>query len=80
MPPDNPLKDHITLKIKTDGPMSFEEFMEDALYFPGMGYYAKDSTKIGRTADFYTSPHLHPLFGAMIGKQIEEMWDLLDRP
>lgn len=77
---DNPLKDHITLKIKTDGPISFEEFMEDALYFPGMGYYAKDSTMIGRAADFYTSPHLHPLFGAMIGKQIEEMWELLDRP
>ncbi|MGO9377302.1 MAG: class I SAM-dependent methyltransferase [Dissulfurispiraceae bacterium] len=54
--------------------------MEDALYFPGMGYYAKDSTMIGRAADFYTSPHLHPLFGAMIGKQIEEMWCLLGRP
>ncbi len=80
MSSDNQLKDHITLKIKTDGPMSFEEFMEDALYSPGMGYYAKDSTMIGRDADFYTSPHLHPLFGAVIGKQIEEMWELLDRP
>jgi len=54
--------------------------MEIALYSPGFGYYTKESTVIGRTGDFYTSPHLHPLFGAMIGKQMEEMWYLLDRP
>ena len=80
MSPDSPLKHHITQKIKKNGPMSFQEFMEYALYFTGMGYYAKDSAMIGRIGDFYTSPHLHPLFGAMIGKQIEEMWELLDRP
>jgi SAM-dependent MidA family methyltransferase len=54
--------------------------MEMALYFPGLGYYAKEATIIGRAGDFYTSPHLHPLFGAMMGKQMEEMWYLLDRP
>jgi len=54
--------------------------METALYTPGLGYYAKDSTSIGRNADFYTSPHLHPIFGAMIGKQLEEMWHLLGSP
>jgi SAM-dependent MidA family methyltransferase len=54
--------------------------MEMALYFPGLGYYTKEATVIGRAGDYYTSPHLHPLFGAMIGKQMEEMWHLLDRP
>lgn len=54
--------------------------MEMALYYPGLGYYTKDSTKIGRTGDFYTSPHLHSIFGAMIGKQMMEMWELIGKP
>ncbi len=54
--------------------------MEMALYLPGAGYYTSETTAIGREGDFYTSPHLHPLFGAMIGKQMEEMWCLLDKP
>ncbi|HET6515534.1 MAG TPA: SAM-dependent methyltransferase [Thermodesulfovibrionales bacterium] len=60
--------------------MNFEAFMDMALYYPSLGYYAKDSAKIGRTGDFYTSPHLHRIFGAMIGRQLEEMWVLMGRP
>ena len=60
--------------------MSFETFMDMALYFPGLGYYAKETTKIGRSGDFYTGPHLHPIFGAMIGRQMEEIWALMGRP
>ena len=62
------------------GPLSFENFMEIALYSPGLGYYTRETTSIGREGDFYTSPHLHPLFGAMIGKQLEEMWQLPGMP
>jgi SAM-dependent MidA family methyltransferase len=54
--------------------------MEIALYYPGLGYYTKDSTKIGRTGDFYTSPHLHSIFGAMIGRQMEEIWTAIGKP
>lgn len=54
--------------------------MEMALYYPGLGYYTKDSADIGRAGDFYTSPHLHRIFGAMIGRQMEEMWELLGYP
>jgi SAM-dependent MidA family methyltransferase len=35
--------------------------------------------KIGKTGDFYTSSNLTPAFGAMIGRQLEEMWDLLGK-
>ncbi len=76
----SPLKQKIIEKIKSEGPISFETFMEMALYYPGYGYYMKDSTQIGREGDFYTSPHLHPIFGAVIGRQMEEMWDLMGRP
>ncbi|MCL4475826.1 MAG: SAM-dependent methyltransferase [Nitrospirae bacterium] len=76
----NILKQKIIERIKSDGPVSFETFMDIALYSPGLGYYTKDTTKIGRWGDFYTSSHLHPIFGAMIGRQMEEMWALMGRP
>ncbi|MEW6740468.1 MAG: class I SAM-dependent methyltransferase [Nitrospirota bacterium] len=76
----SPLKEKIIERIKSEGPINFETFMEMALYYPGLGYYTKDSTKIGRTGDFYTSPHLHSIFGAMIGRQMEEMWTAIGRP
>lgn len=74
------LKQKIIERIKQEGPINFETFMEMALYYPGLGYYMKDSTKIGRAGDFYTSSHLHPIFGAMIGRQMEEMWEVMGRP
>lgn len=76
----NILKQKIIERIKSEGPISFETFMEMALYYPDLGYYMKDTTKIGRAGDYYTSPHLHPIFGAMIGRQMEEMWALLAYP
>ena len=51
-----------------------------ALYEPELGYYISQNAKIGRTGDFYTSSHLHPVFGAMIGKQIEEMREIMGKP
>lgn len=76
----NTLKQKIKEKICLEGPINFETFMEMALYYPGLGYYAKDSTKIGRAGDFYTSSHLHSIFGAMLGRQMDAMWQILGRP
>ncbi len=74
------LKQKIIEKIRTEGPINFETFMDMCLYYPGLGYYAKDTTKIGRVGDFYTSPHLHSMFGAMLGRQMEEMWMIIGKP
>ena len=76
----NPLQKKIVEKIKEEGPITFEQFMSMALYDPDLGYYNTESGKIGREGDFYTSSHLHPVFGAMIGRQIMEMWDVMGRP
>ncbi|MBI5640293.1 MAG: SAM-dependent methyltransferase [Nitrospirae bacterium] len=54
--------------------------MKIALYDPDAGYYRSEKPRIGRDGDFYTSSHLHSAFGSMIGKQVEEMWELMDRP
>lgn len=75
----NPLQKKIVQQIKKKGPITFEQFMSMTLYDPEFGYYNTESGKIGRTGDFYTSSHLHPVFGAIMGRQIIEMWNLMGR-
>lgn len=76
----NQLEKRIAEIIAKEGPLSFETFMDMALYYPGMGYYSSPERIIGRAGDFFTSPHQHPAFGAMIAKQLLEMWEIMDRP
>jgi SAM-dependent MidA family methyltransferase len=63
-------------KISENGPISFHDFMEMALYYPQLGYYTSGRGKIGPKGDYYTSTDLSAVFGAMIGRQLEEMWEL----
>jgi SAM-dependent MidA family methyltransferase len=67
-------------KIRREGPITFNSFMRTALYHPGLGYYASADTEIGRAGDFYTSPHLHPVFGVMMGRQMQECWRIMGKP
>ena len=62
------------------GALPFRDFMQLALYHPTLGYYTSRREVIGRSADYVTSPELTPLFGAMLGRQLCEMWERLDRP
>jgi SAM-dependent MidA family methyltransferase len=71
------LTDIIIQKIKEEGPISFHDFMEMALYYPGLGYYNRSQSKIGKSGDFYTSSSLTPAFGASVGKQLQQMWEYL---
>lgn len=61
-------------RIKQEGPISFHDFMEMALYHPVLGYYSSGRTKIGKQGDYVTSPHLGPVMGMVLGKQLQEMW------
>lgn len=45
------------------GWLAFADYMELALYAPGLGYYAAGATKFGAAGDFVTAPELTPLFG-----------------
>lgn len=67
-------------RILSRGSLSFHDFMAMALYEPGLGYYVRTGTEIGKGGDFYTSPHAHPVFGAMIARQAHECWELMGRP
>lgn len=66
-------------RIREAGRITFAEFMETALYHPDGGYYTRPD-RISARGDFYTSPVVHPAFGALICVQLREMWKLLDRP
>lgn len=73
------LTDIIIKRIKEEGALSFHNFMEMALYYQHLGYYNRSQSKIGKSGDFYTSSSLTPAFGAMIGKQLEQMWEILGK-
>lgn len=74
------LEDKIKKRIDEEEAISFHDFMEMALYYPGMGYYTSPGEKTGSGGDYYTSPELDNVFGVMLGKQLEEMWRLLKEP
>ncbi|HEV2229094.1 MAG TPA: SAM-dependent methyltransferase [Steroidobacteraceae bacterium] len=51
------------------GWLSFERFMELALYAPGLGYYSAGSWKLGGGGDFVTAPEVSELFGRCVAAQ-----------
>ncbi|HYZ12996.1 MAG TPA: SAM-dependent methyltransferase [Actinomycetota bacterium] len=69
--------ERIRRRILADGPITFAEFMEEALYGRG-GFY--DATPIGSSGHFVTSPHVHPVFSRLVGAALEQIWVNLDRP
>ncbi len=69
----------IITKINKQGPISFRDFMEMALYYPCCGYYTSEKKKIGKQGDFYTSPVLSSFYGQMIGRQLEDMWSIMEK-
>lgn len=53
-----------------NGLISFAEYMQLALYAPGLGYYQVGNQKFGREGDFITAPELSPLFSGCIAGEI----------
>ncbi len=55
------------------GSLSFDRFMDLALYAPGLGYYVAGARKFGPGGDFVTAPGLSPLFGLCLARQCQEV-------
>ena len=66
-------------RIALGGPITFAEFMEVALYWPDGGYYSSRRS-FGPLGDFYTAPLAHPVFGALVARQLLTMWRALGSP
>ena len=73
-----PLARELAARISANGPITFSDYMESCLYDPNHGYYS--SEKRTRSADYFTSADVHPIFGRLLARQLEQMWQILDRP
>ena len=64
--------------IHKHGRITFAQFMQACLYSPHGGFYSSRGNRI--STHFGTSPTSHPVFGALIARQLEQMWHLLGDP
>ena len=55
------------------GSLSFAEFMQHALYAPGLGYYVAGASKFGTEGDFVTAAEVSPVFGRVLARQCREV-------
>ena len=53
--------------------ISFEQFMNLALYAPGLGYYNSGATKLGSAGDFVTAPEISSLFSRTLAQQVKQI-------
>ncbi|MCH8061235.1 MAG: SAM-dependent methyltransferase [Chloroflexi bacterium] len=76
---DGSPESEIRRRVAESGRITFAEFMRIALYHPTGGYYASASA-FGAEGDYYTSPLVHPAFGASIAIVLFRMWKVLREP
>lgn len=68
------LKEYIFKHIaQQNGKISFAEYMHDALYAHGLGYYSGHSHKFGANGDFVTAPEIGNLFAKCLSIQIAQI-------
>ena len=80
----HPLVAHMAAHIHAAGGwVGFDDFMAQALYTPGMGYYTGGATVFGTLpgalsatgqsgSDFVTAPEMSPLFGQAVARQVAQ--------
>jgi SAM-dependent MidA family methyltransferase len=76
----NQLRQKIEQEILERGPIPFSRYMQLCLYHPELGYYSRTAGQFGKAGDFYTSSDVHAVFGRLLARQFEEMWQALGAP
>ncbi len=76
---DQPLEARLRERIRSEGPIPFAVFMEEALYGEG-GYYNRPDPPIGEAGDFVTGASLSPLFGRTTARLLRRLDKALGRP
>ena len=60
---------HIRARIgAAGGRIGFDDYMEAALYTPGLGYYSAGAAQLGRQGDFVTAPGLGSLYARCLAR------------
>lgn len=63
----------IRREIARNGPLPFSDYMEMALYEPGLGYYSAGLQKFGPGGDFVTAPQLGDVFARCLATQVSQV-------
>ena len=58
----------------------FDEYVDRCLYDPVDGFYSAHGQAGGSRGDFLTSPEVGPLFGLLIARYLDSVWNELGRP
>ena len=74
-----PAEAHLRALIHQQGPITFAQFMQEALFASGSGYYSSPR-HLEQHGDYFTSPAAHPLFGTVLSIQLQQMWEILEEP
>jgi len=67
-------------RIKLEGPITFREWMQAALYDEAGGYYCKPHQIWGRAGDYRTSPERSSLFAATFARYFARLYERLGNP
>lgn len=66
-------------RIRSSGPLSLHDFMQEALSHPEFGYYASRQP-FGDDGDFITAPEISQTFGELIGLWCVDSWMKIGAP
>jgi len=67
-------------RIRRQGPLPFDEWMEAALYDPDLGFFTLAPGAGRSRGDFLTSVEVGSLFGALVARAVDGWWEQLGRP
>jgi len=68
------LEEQIRAKCQESGAITFDSFMQSALYAKELGYYNNPANTIfGSNGDFLTAPHISEIFSICIARQCREI-------
>jgi SAM-dependent MidA family methyltransferase len=77
------LREYIEADIRNNGPIPFSRYMQLCLYGePGSppGFYTRSQEQFGKSGDFYTSSDVHAVYGRLLARQFEQMWQVMGKP
>ena len=62
------------------GRINFSNFMSTCMTNEDFGYYSSKNLSWDKKGDYQTSPEIHPVFGYLWAKQINECWYKMNKP
>ncbi|MCL6699113.1 SAM-dependent methyltransferase [Sphingomonas sp. NSE70-1] len=73
--PDTPLARALVERIRKEGPLTVEAYMEAC-----NAYYYATRDPLGSSGDFVTAPEIHQMFGELVGAALADVWIRAGKP